>query len=149
MDDGENPRYHDDVIKWKHFPRYWPFVRGIHRSPVNSPHKGQWRGGLMFSSIYAWINRWANNGNTGDLRRHSAHYDVIVMIKPPVNSSNIQASQIIQLCRLILYGLALAELWQYFCSQVFSGSKNASILDCMPHIYRAVMTAVTACSQLP
>ena len=34
---------HDDVIKWKHFPRYWPFVRGIHRSPVNSPHKGQWR----------------------------------------------------------------------------------------------------------
>ena len=34
---------HDDVIKWKHFPRYWPFVRRIHRSPVNSPHKGQWR----------------------------------------------------------------------------------------------------------
>ena len=28
---------HDDVIKWKHFPRYWPFVRRIHRSPVNSP----------------------------------------------------------------------------------------------------------------
>ena len=27
---------HDDVIKWKYFPRYWPFVRGIHRSPVNS-----------------------------------------------------------------------------------------------------------------
>ena len=40
--------WHDDVIKWKHFPRYWPFVRGIHRSPVNSPHKGQWRGALMF-----------------------------------------------------------------------------------------------------
>ena len=36
--------WHDDVIKWKHFQRYWPFVRGIHRSPVNSPHKGQWRG---------------------------------------------------------------------------------------------------------
>ena len=32
---------HDDVIKWKHFPRYWPFVWGIHRSPVNSPNKGQ------------------------------------------------------------------------------------------------------------
>ena len=39
---------HDAVIKWKHFPRNWPFVRGIHRSPVNSPHKGQWRGALMF-----------------------------------------------------------------------------------------------------
>ena len=46
-------RYHDDVIKWKHFPRYWPFVRGIHRSPVNSPDKGQWRGALMFSLICA------------------------------------------------------------------------------------------------
>ena len=30
---------HDDVIKWKHFPRYWPFVRGIHRSAVNSRTK--------------------------------------------------------------------------------------------------------------
>ena len=39
---------HDDVIKWKHFPRNWPFVRGIHRSQVNSPHKGQWRGALVF-----------------------------------------------------------------------------------------------------
>ena len=29
--------YHDDVIKWKHLPRYWPFVRGIPRPPVNSP----------------------------------------------------------------------------------------------------------------
>ena len=35
--------HNDDVIKWRHFLRYWPFVRGIHRSPVNSPHKGQWR----------------------------------------------------------------------------------------------------------
>ena len=43
--------YHDDVIKWKQIPRYWPFVPGIHRSPVNSPHKGQWRGALMFSLI--------------------------------------------------------------------------------------------------
>ena len=32
---------HDDIIKLKHFPCYWPFVRGIHRSQVNSPHKGQ------------------------------------------------------------------------------------------------------------
>ena len=42
---------HDDVIKWKHFPRYWPFVRGIQRSLVNSPQKGQWRGALMLSLI--------------------------------------------------------------------------------------------------
>ena len=71
--------WHDDVIKWKHFPRYWPFVRGIHRSPVNSPHKGQWRGALMFTLICARINDWVNNGEAGDLRRNRAHYDVIVM----------------------------------------------------------------------
>ena len=70
---------HDDVIKWKSFPRYLPFVRGIHRSPVNSPHKGQWRGALMFSLICAWINTWVNNREAGDLRRHRAHYDIIVM----------------------------------------------------------------------
>ena len=70
---------HDDVIKWKHFPRYWPFVRGIHRSPVNSPLKGQWRGALMFSLIRVWINYWVNNRQAGDLRRHRAHYHVIVM----------------------------------------------------------------------
>ena len=70
---------HDDVIKRKHFPRYWPFSRGIHRLPVNSPHKGQWRGALMFSLICAWINRWEHHRETGDLRRHRAHYDVIVM----------------------------------------------------------------------
>ena len=72
--------YHDDVIKWKHFPRYWPFVRGIHRSPVNSPHKGQWRGALMFTLICARINGWVNNREAGDLRRYRAHYDVIVML---------------------------------------------------------------------
>ena len=70
---------HDDVIKWKHFPRYWPFVRGIHRFPVKSPHKGQWRGALMFSLICVWINGWVNNGEAGDLRCHRGHYDVTVM----------------------------------------------------------------------
>ena len=69
----------DDVIKWKHFPCYWPFVRGIHRSPVNSPHKGQWRGAFMFSLICAWINGCVNNHKAGDLRRNSAHYNVTVM----------------------------------------------------------------------
>ena len=71
---------HNEVIKWKHFPRYWPFVRGIHRSPVNSPHKGQWRGALTFSWICAWINGWVNNRKAGDSRRHRPHYNVIVII---------------------------------------------------------------------
>ena len=71
---------HDDVIKWKHFPRYWPFVRGIHRSPVYSPHKGQWRGALMFTLICARINAWENNREAGDLRRYRTYSDVIVMV---------------------------------------------------------------------
>ena len=70
---------HDDIIKWKHFPRHWPFVRGIHRSPVNSLHKGQWRGALMVSLNCAWTNGWGNNRDTSDLRHHHAHYDITVM----------------------------------------------------------------------
>ena len=78
--------YHDDVIKWKHFPRYWPFVPGNHRSPVNSPHKGQWRGALVFSLICVWINGWVNNREAGDLRRYLVHYDVTVMIRPVIDT---------------------------------------------------------------
>ena len=67
---------------WRHqmepFPRYWPFVRGIHRSPVNSPHEGRWYGALMFSLIWVWTNGWLNNRDAGDLRRHHAHYNVTV-----------------------------------------------------------------------
>ena len=58
---------HDDLIKWKH---YWP---------VNSPHKGQWRGALMFSLICNRPNDWVNSREAGDLGRHRAHYDVIEM----------------------------------------------------------------------
>ena len=47
--------------------------------PVNSPHKGQWRGALIFSLICVWINGWVNNREAGDLRRYRAHYDVSVM----------------------------------------------------------------------
>ena len=35
----------------------------------------------FFSVICAWINGWVNNGEAGDLKRHRAHYDVIVMIE--------------------------------------------------------------------
>ena len=55
---------HYDVIKWKHFPRYWPFVQGIHRWLVNSLHKGQWRGALMFYLICA-LNKWLSKQSRG------------------------------------------------------------------------------------
>ena len=58
-----------------------PGTGGIHQSPVNSLHKGQWRGALMFSLICVWINGWVSNREAGDLRRYCAHYDVTVMMK--------------------------------------------------------------------
>ena len=42
---------HDGVIKWKHFPRYWPFVQGIHRWSDNSPHKA--------SDVELWCFLWS------------------------------------------------------------------------------------------
>ena len=56
-------------------PLWW----GIHRSPVNSPHKGQWCGALMFSLICAWTNDWANHRDASDLRHNRDHYDVTAM----------------------------------------------------------------------
>ena len=76
---GLQIKSHDDVIRWKHFPRYWPFVRRIHRSPMNSPPKSQWCVDLMFPLICALTNSWANNREAGDLRCHRANYDVTVM----------------------------------------------------------------------
>ena len=61
---------------------------GKHQSPVDSPHKAQWRGALMFSLISDWTNGWGKNRDAGDLIRHRAHYDVIVifLLKSWINS---------------------------------------------------------------
>ena len=72
-------RWHDDVSKWKHFPRYGPFMRGIHQPPVDSFHKDRWCGALVFSLICVWTKSWTRNRDMSDLRRHRAHYDLIVI----------------------------------------------------------------------
>ena len=69
----------DDIIKWKHFPRYLPFVWEIQQSPVNSPDKGRWRRALMFPLICTWTNSGVNTRYAADLKRHRAHYEVNVM----------------------------------------------------------------------
>ena len=112
------PIFHDDVMKWKHFPRYWPFVRGIHRSPVNSPH-----GALMFSLTCVWINGWVNNREAGDLRPIRAHYDVIVMFPwlqwldllmrhwdLRINNGH-QGAVSISGCRLTSIGMQIIDSW--------------------------------------
>ena len=72
-----SPEYFMSVStnKNKHSQAQWVFML----TSSNGPHKGQWRGALMFSLIFAWINAWVNNGGAGDWRRHRAHYDIIVM----------------------------------------------------------------------
>ena len=71
------------MIWWRHqmetFSVLLAILRGIHRSPVNSPHKGQWRRALIFSLICVWINGWVNTREAGDLICYCAHYDVSVM----------------------------------------------------------------------
>ena len=69
---------------WRHqmqtFSALLALYMGNSSTPlVYSPRKGQWRGALMFSVICARINGWVNSGEACDLRRHRAHYDVIVM----------------------------------------------------------------------
>ena len=71
---------HDDVIKRKHFPRQWSFVRGIHQWPLNSPHNAQWRGALMFFLICAWIKGWVNNREAGDLIRHRTLFNIAMYL---------------------------------------------------------------------
>ena len=90
--------WHDDVIKGKYFPRYRPFVRRIHRSSVNSPHKSQWLGGLIFFSICAWSYRWANNGDAGDFRHHHAHFSVAVMVIFDLVKAHISTPSRVRYC---------------------------------------------------
>ena len=66
----------DDVMKWKHFPRYWPFVRVTGGFPSQRPVT--WR--FDVSLICAWTNSWENNRDASDLRCHHTHYDIAVML---------------------------------------------------------------------
>ena len=109
--------YHGDVIKWKHFPRYWPFVRGIPLSQVNSPHKDQWRGALMFSLIRSWINTRVNNREADYLGRHLAHYDVIVMIRVSEILFNSRITLLVCIWEMVKhYSTAPPLSWQVYGS---------------------------------
>ena len=75
---------HYDVITWKRFSHYCPFVRGILRSPVDSPHKGQWFGAFMFPLMPARTDCWTNNREAGEIEIPWRSFDV-----PALNSSTI------------------------------------------------------------
>ena len=72
--------FHDDVIKMERFSALLVLCRMNSPVTVNSPHKGQRWGALMFPLICTWTNGWVNNRDADNLRCHWAHYDVTVMI---------------------------------------------------------------------
>ena len=69
---------------WRHqmetFSALLAICAGNSPVPVNSPHKGQLHGALMFSLICVWINDWVNNREAGFFRRYRAHYDVSLIV---------------------------------------------------------------------
>ena len=77
-----------DISWWRHqmeiFSALLAICAGNSPVPVNSPHKGQWRGALMFSLICVWTNGSVNNREAGDLRRYRVHYDVTVICSAAV-----------------------------------------------------------------
>ena len=104
---------------WRHqmetFSRYWPFVRGIHRSPMDSPHKGQWRGAFVFPLICAWINGWVNTREAGDLDRHRAHSFVYTSGQRRRWRSRMEvkivAGSLLVHCKIAYFHSVTAEKW--------------------------------------
>ena len=90
------------ITWWRHqmetFSALLAICAGNSPVPGEFPHKGQWRGALMFSLINAWINDWVNNREAGDLRHHHAHYDIIVM------TQKIAYKMCTQFCGVVFYG---------------------------------------------
>ena len=88
---------HDDVIKWKHFARYWPFVWGIHWSPVNSPYKSQWRGNLMFFELRPiqqlnkhWRRRWFETSSRSLWRHCNYTWNIL---REVINKNKVRKTQ--------------------------------------------------------
>ena len=65
--------------QWKHFPRYWPFVRGITGYRWIPRSKASDAELWCFLLVCAWTNGWVSNRDADHLRRHRAHYGVTVM----------------------------------------------------------------------
>ena len=124
------------------------FCVEIHRWPVKSPHKSQWRGALVFSMISAWTNSWASNGYAGDLRRHRAHYNVIViwmkinqwislklLLWAPINNG----PTFVEVSQPVLESMMTQFIDAYMCHKEhefhFTICLSFSILDNFPIIY--------------
>ena len=124
----------NDKIPWRHqmetFSALLAICAGNYWSPVNSPHKGHWRGALMFSLICVWIIGWGNNREAGDLRRNRANYDVTVMI--------IMWAVITEYCNDELtlfrakrrsFGGSLRNVWLWLPSRLYLATTTTCMAD--------------------
>ena len=98
---------------WRHemetFSALLAICAGNSPVPVNSPHKDQRRGALMFSLICTWMNAWVNDREAGDLRLYRAHYDVTVMNIKRVTNSMVQI--LISSCQWKLIQIRFGISW--------------------------------------
>ena len=124
ISNGKTGRYmsdiHDDVIKWKHFQLYWACVRGIHRSPVNSFQKGQWRGALMLPSIYSWKKQFSEQSRCGwfetSLRSLWRHCNVLLLC-----DSDLNCVWSTHRCLVTPYGIRNLSIGQWLVAYLVSG----------------------------
>ena len=90
----------------------------------------------MFSLICTWINGWVNTRDAGDLRRHRAHYDVIVMLQgcntctgvvlKYMGTSNTKPPKNAAQCELCAYLSGLSSTWVHY-SDVIMGAVTSQI----------------------
>ena len=107
----------DDDIKWKHFPRYWPFVRGNSPIPGEFPAQRPVTRSFDVFFICVWISDWVNNGKAGDLTRYRAPYDVIVMI----TANTI--GDINAMCRMSTSQIYIVEI----AAHVYQATSNVTV----------------------
>ena len=120
--------YHDDVIKWKHFPCYWPCVRGIHRSPVNSLYKGQWRGGALMFSVMIYASRYIHTNDANGVFAVKIETNILSMPDSSSTTSPIGASLSDLLFSFVLEKYIVCEV----CGLRSPSFESSSVLHISP-----------------
>ena len=111
---GPSFAWHDDVIKWNHFPRYWPFVTGngnglrlLRKTPIQT---GRWIDlTIVYSSVYSGaghrkhqspaslafvqgIHRWpVNSPHKRPVTRKSFPFDDVIMV--PISVDHLMTNR--------------------------------------------------------
>ena len=92
-------------------------------------------GALMFSLISAWIDRWVNNGEAGDLRRHRAHYvdTVMVIDGHPIIPILIVVEMYLFCCRIVIQWFSILQERMVHYTKIESGTWTVFRRNNHPH----------------